>query len=422
MASVYHSLYDRMLSEERLRGAYLKVKFNGGAPGTDGQTIEDFGLDLSGNIAMLITELRVKSYQPKPVKRVEIPKDGGGIRELGIPAVRDRVVQQALLEILQPLLDPEFHPSSYGYRPGRSAHQAIAKATLFIRQYDRRYVVDMDLLKCFDTLDHELIISALRKRIRDGSILGLVRKFLQSGVMTESGWKTTEQGSPQGGVISPLLANVYLDAFDRHMKNCGQRIVRYADDILILTRSKRGAENALNQASKYLEGELKLTVNRQKTEIVHSDYGVKFLAVVIYTDYTLIQERKVSRFKSKVKKITRRNSPINLAQVISDLNPVLRGFANYFKVANCGEVFRKLMKWIRRRLRAKQMSLWKRPQRMHRRLRQLGYQDEFRRIKMNSWRNSASIQASLALPNKYFAELGLFDLSGIRVGVTDSGN
>lgn len=204
MTRVYYSLYDRLLSQESLTRAFRKVKANNGKPGVDGQTVEDFAQDLPGEIVMLVRELREKSYRPQPVKRVTIPKDGGGVRELGIPAVRDRVVQQALLEILQPIFDPGFHPSSYGYRPGHSAHQAIAKAELFIRKYNLCHVVDMDLSRCFDTLNHDLILSGLRKRVVDGSVLGLVRQFLQSGVMTGDGWIEVEEGSPQGGVISPF--------------------------------------------------------------------------------------------------------------------------------------------------------------------------------------------------------------------------
>jgi RNA-directed DNA polymerase len=324
-----------------------------------------------------------------------------------------------LLEILQPIFDPTFHPSSYGYRPGHSAHQAIAKAELFIRTHNLRHVADMDLSRCFDTLDHELILGGIRKRVTDGSVLGLVRQFLQSGVMTGDGYVEVEEGSPQGGVISPLLANIYLDAFDQEMKKRGYRIVRYADDILILTRSKSAAENALKQASRYLE-ELKLTVNRQKTEVVHSYAGVKFLGMEIHTGYTRIREKKVCGFKDKVRKITRRNSPVNLEKVIKDLNPILRGFANYFKAANCGGVFRELTQWIRRRLRAKQLKLWKKPKRLHRRLRQLGYKGEFKKIKMSTWRNAASPLASMALPNDYFRELGLFDLSRVRTAATAS--
>jgi len=414
MERVYYSLYDRLLSQESLTRAFQKVKANNGKPGVDGQTVEEFAENLSAEVSVLVRELRSKSYRAQPVKRVTIAKEGGGVRELGIPTVRDRVVQQSLLEILQPIFDPAFHPSSYGYRPGRSAHDAISKAELFIRTYNLRHVVDMDLSRCFDTLDHGLILSGVRKRVADGSVLDLVRQFLQSGVMTDTGWEESETGSPQGGVISPLLANIYLDAFDQEMMKRGHRIVRYADDILILTRSKSASENVLKEASQYLEGELKLTVNRQKTEVVHSDEGVKFLGVVIYTELTRIREKKILGLKEKVKKMTRRTSPVNLTKVITDLNPVLRGFANYFKVSNCGEVFRKLMQWIRRRLRAKQLKLWKTSRRLHRRLRQLGYKGKFQKIKMNSWRNSACPLASMALSNDYFRELGLFDMSRVR--------
>ena len=417
MAKKYYSLYDRMLSLERLTKGFFKVKSAKGAPGVDRQSIEEFADNLEENIATLVKELKEKSYKPHPVRRVEIPKAGGGKRLIGIPSVRDRVVQQALLEILQPIFDPEFHPSSYGYRPGRSAHQAIAKATMFIRKYGLGWVVDMDISKCFDTLAHDIIIRAFGRQIADGSILKLLRQFLESGVMIGSNWEATEVGSPQGGVISPLIANVYLDAFDQYMKGRNHRIVRYADDILMLSRSKSAAENVRKQATLFLEGDLKLTINRQKTHIVHSDEGVKFLGVIIHTNRTLIQEDKIGRFKEKVRGITRRNSPVNLGKVIYDLNPVCRGFANYFRIANCSKRFDKLAKWIRRRLRAKQLALWKKPGRLHRRLRQLGYKGEFDRIRMNSWRNSASRLSSMALPNKYFGELGLFDLASVRTGI-----
>jgi len=416
MGRIYYSLYDRMLHKKRLEQAFVKVKSNAGAAGNDGQSVRDFASQLPQEIDHLLHELKEKSYRPQPVRRVEITKPDGGIRKLGIPAVSDRVVQQALLDILQPIYDPHFHPSSYGYRPGRSSHQAIAKASLFIRRYQLKWAVDMDLSKCFDTLDHDLIIRQFRTRIKDGSILGLIRLILQSGIMTQDGWQESRLGSPQGGVISPLIANVYLDAFDYHMKNRGHRIVRYADDILILCRSKKGAQNAYAVACNYLEKELRLEVNEQKSHIVHSRNGVNYLGVTIDSRHTRIQADKVRKFKDKIKRITRRNSPVNLNQVIKDLNPVLRGFANYFRIAHCRRQFQELASWIRRRLRAKQLKLWKKPQKLHRRLRQLGYQGEFKAIKMQSWRNAASALANYAMPNSWFEELGLFDLSRVRTG------
>ncbi len=413
MVDVYYSLYGRLLSEKQMIVAYKKVKKSNGVAGVDRQTVEDFGADLNRNIHQLVHELREKSYTPQPVLRVEKSKPDGGVRKLGIPTVRDRIVQQALLNILQPIFDPCFHPSSYGYRPGMSAHKAIAKASLFIRRYDRNWVVDMDLSKCFDTLDHNLIIKSLRKRVADGSILKLVRKFLESGIMSDDKWEESFVGSPQGGVISPLIANIYLDIFDQFMMSRGHRIVRYADDILILAESKSAAKNALKQATLFLEGELKLTVNQKKTHIAHSDDGVKFLGVIIYSEYTRIQESKIREFKDKVRKATRRNSPVNLKEVIKNLNPILRGFSHYFKIAQHKWLFKELIAWTRRRLRAKQLRLWKTSKRLHRRLRQLGYKGSFKKIEMNSWRNSKCSYANMAIKNDYLKSLGLFDMAAV---------
>jgi len=420
MVKRYYSLYGRLLSKRNLYQAFLKVKSAKGAPGIDGQSIKDFTEGIRENITKLETELRDKSYRPKPVKRVEIPKPDGGIRKLGIPAVRDRVVQQAVLDILQPIFDGDFHPSSYGYRPGRSCHQAIGKATMFIREYGMEWVVDMDLSKCFDTLDHEIILQSFRKRIADGSILNLLKMFLKSGVISGEGFEASEVGSPQGGVISPLVANVYLDAFDQFMKDRRHRIVRYADDILIFTCSKSAALNVQAQATRYLEKELKLTVNQEKTHIVQSSDGVAFLGIMIHTGFTVIQKKKLKSFKERIKKMTRRNSPINIPMLIEELNPLCRGFANYYRIADCKNVYKSLMGWIRRRLRAKQMALWKTPGRLHRRLRQLGHKGSFSSIRMNSWRNASCILAHLAMPNTFFDECGLFNFETVQTGISVS--
>ena len=421
MVKVWYSLYNKMLNKGNLGKAFCKVRSAKGAAGIDGQTIKDFAESQSTNIDLILTELREKSYQPQAVRRVEIPKPTGGKRLLGIPAVRDRVVQQALLDILQPIFDPEFHPSSYGYRPGQSCHHAITKATMFIRQYQRKWVVDMDLSKCFDTLDHDLILTSIRKRIKDGSVLGLLEKCLKSGVMIGDEWQASNVGSPQGGVISPLIANIYLDSFDQFMKERGHRIVRYADDILILCQSKRAAMNALDKASRYLEGDLLLTVNREKTHISPSWKGVKFLGVSIHSTFTQIQQAKIKSFKAKVKAMTRRTVPVNLDMIISDLNPLLRGFANYYRIANCKGLLQELSSWIRRRLRAIQLKLWKKPKRLHRRLRQLGYTGEFDAIRMNSWANAACPLSHYALPNEYLhGEQRLFDLGAVSTGISVS--
>lgn len=409
-----------MLSLHALYEAYKQVKKNRGAAGIDGQSIEGFTQNLEHELNRLLLELQEKRYQAQPVKRVEIDKDDGGKRLLGIPTVRDRIVQQCLSNIMTPIFDPHFHPSSYGYRVGRSCHQAISKATLFIRRYNKRHVVDMDLSKCFDMLDHDLIIKFVKKRITDGSILNLIKQFLKNGVMIGSNWQESELGSPQGGVISPLLANIYLDEFDQEMMTREHRIVRYADDILIFCTSKSGAENALRVASHVLEVTLKLKVNERKTHIAHSDKGVKFLGVIIGSNYTRIQDKKLKSLKGKVKQHTKRNGGNNLKIIVKLLNSVLRGFANYFKIANISSILKGLMPWIRRRLRAVQLKLWKKPSRLHRRLKQLKYKPPFKFIEMNSWRNGACPLSNYAMPNSWFDELGLYRIDKVKTGVLAS--
>ena len=421
MNRTWYSLYSQLLSFRNLDEGFRQVKRSKGAGGIDGQSLSDFGDNLEQELKQLQLELKEKAYKPSPVKRVVIPKDGGGERLLGIPTVRDRVVQQTLRNLLEPIFDPSFHPSSYGYRKGRGCHHAISKASLFIRQYKRRWVVDMDLSKCFDTLDHEVIIAQFRTKVTDGSILNLLQLFLKSGVMIGSSYEATDIGSPQGGVISPLIANVYLDRFDQAMKQRRHRIVRYADDILILCCSKAAAKNALRVATSYLEGTLKLQVNKTKTHMTQSRYGVKYLGVIIHTSYTRIQDKKLSNFKAKVKQITRRNNGYNLSGIIAQLNPVLRGFVNYFRVANCQGELEKLMAWVRRRLRCIQLKQWKKPAKLHRRLKQLGYKPPFKAIKMSSWRNSGSSLSHYAMPNKWFHEtMKLVNMADVQTGFTVS--
>lgn len=413
---VYYSLYGQLLNKERLYKGFKKVWKAKGAAGIDKQSLSDYASNLSDNLDQLVSELKTKQYQPQPVKRVEIPKEGGGVRLLGIPTVRDRVVQQALNDLLTPIFEEQFHPSSFGYRPHRSCHDAINKATMFIRRYGLQHVVDMDLSKCFDKLDHEIILTSIHKRVTDGSVLELINQFLKSGVMVDGYWQQTELGSPQGGVFSPLIANIYLDAFDQEMKKRGHRIVRYADDILIFCRSRAGAENALVQATKILEKELKLTVNETKSHIAHSDDGVKFLGVEIGSQYTRIQAKKLVEFKKKLKQMTKRNGGKPISEVIKSLNPVLRGFSQYFRIANSSREYSKIASWLRRRLRSIQLKLWKKPKRLHRRLKQLGYKGPFKLIQMSSRKNARSPLASYAMPNQWFNDLGLVNLESLKTG------
>ena len=412
-----YSLIDKVYDMGNLRAAYKAVRANNGAPGIDGETVKAFGEDLEARLLAIHQRLKARTYEPSPVRRVEIPKPDGSKRPLGIPTVGDGVVQQALLNVLQPIFDPDFHPSSYGYRPGRSCHQAVAKADYFINRYEFKHVVDMDLSKCFDRLDHDLILASVNRKVSDGKVLELIRKFLKAGVMKDGVWEQTEIGSPQGGVVSPLLTNIYLDYFDQKMRSKGIRIVRYADDILIVAFTRRQAEKYLKIACEILEGELKLVVNREKTHITSDVEGVPFLGFKIRSTGANIHPKKLAKFKEKIRELTPRNHGMNVREMAMRLNPFLRGWINYFRVANCKSVVAKLMAWIRRRLRMRQMREWKSWRALHRRLRQLGYRGEFTKMDMRRWRGSASPLISLALPNAWFKELGLVDLAEYEVGI-----
>ena len=413
----WYSLIDKVYRMENLEKAYKAVKANNGAPGVDGVTVEAFGQDLQEELQQLHHELRTGIYEPQPVLRVEIPKVDGSKRPLGIPTVRDRAVQQATLNILQPIFEPDFHPSSYGYRPGRSCHQAVAKAERFINKYGLSHVVDMDLSKCFDRLDHKLILEGVNRKVSDGSILKLIKKFLTAGVMKDGAWEETDLGSPQGGVISPLLTNIYLDKFDQEMKRLNIRIVRYADDILLFARTQQEAKQYQQIATSFLEGNLKLVVNKEKTHLTDNQKGVAYLGFVIYAKHVSINDKKLKAIKETIRRMTPRNHGMNVSEMVLKLNPILRGWANYFRVANCQKQFGKLMGWIRRRLRMKKMKEWKSWKPLHKALRRRGYKGSFEKISMTTWRNSASPLISMALPNKWFEELGLINLEKFNVGI-----
>ena len=286
-----------------------------------------------------------------------------------------------------------------------------------MNKYGLEYVVDMDLSKCFDRLDHEIILAGVNRKISDGSVLKLIKQFLTAGVMKDGSWEETDIGSPQGGVISPLLTNIYLDRFDQAMKEKGIRIVRYADDILIFARTYKQARQYQEIATTILEEELKLVVNQDKTHLTSVYQGVSYLGFVIRPKYVSIHPKKVRSFKERIKQLTPRNHGMNLKRMIKRLNPLLRGWANYFRVANCKMLFGELMEWIRRRLRMKQMKEWKSWKQLHKALRRRGYRGDFLKISMTRWRNSASPLIHMALPNSWFDEMGLINLASYKVGI-----
>ena len=413
----WYSLYDKIYRWDNLMEAYKKVKANRGAAGIDGVSIADFDKEKVKELCTLAEELRAKTYRPMAVKRVYIPKPDGSERPLGIPTVRDRVVQQSLLNQLQPIFDPDFHPSSYGYRPGRSCAQAVAKAERFSNKWNLTHIVDMDLSKCFDTLDHDLILAGVNSKVSDGSVLTLLRQMLETGIMYKGNYKLSEVGSPQGGVISPLLMNIYLDNFDQYMKSQGIRIVRYADDILIFgyTRSEAGKYQAI--ATDYLEGELKLTVNVKKTHLTTIWKGIAYLGFIISNRGVRINPKSVKKFKDKIRKLTPRNSGRNVEMQICEISQVMRGFANYFRIGQVKSLYKSLMSWIRRRLRMKQMREWKSWKSLHKQLRRMGYKGRFEKISMTRWRNAGCKLVHMALPNDWFTNLHLYNMDWVKTNI-----
>ena len=413
----YYSLIDKIYNKNNILDAFNLVKKNKGAPGIDGETVLDFEKLLEEKINEIHCELKSGKYRPSPVKRTYIDKEDGTKRPLGIPTVKDRVVQQAVRNVIEPIFEPDFHPSSYGYRPKRSCQMAVAKAESFTNRWGLKYVVDMDLSKCFDTLNHDMIVDCVNERISDGKVLRLIRAFLESGILEDGAFSETTIGSPQGGVISPLLMNIYMDKFDQKMKSLNIRIVRYADDILIFAKSKREAGRYKEIATKILEQELKLTVNAKKTHITDNNKGISYLGFIIKKKYISIHPKRIKKLKEKIRKLTPRNSGYNVEALVYKLNPVIRGWCNYFRIANCKSIFEDLTKWIRRRLRMKQMKEWKSYKSLHKTLRRMGYKGTFKKISMTRWRNSLSPLVCMALPNKWFDEIKLFDMSKVETAV-----
>lgn len=353
----WYSLYDKVYAKENLIEAWKKVKANRGKPGYDGESIAAFAEDEMRNLAEIQRLLKEKRYTPPPVLRVHIPKevDAKGrvvkTRPLGVPTVRDRIAQQAVVQVIGPIFEAEFCDCSYGFRPERNQHVAIAKIREYYEQ-GYRWVVDADLQDFFGTLNHDLLMGFVRERIVDGSVLDLIRAWLKAGVMEDMQLKSVTTGSPQGGVISPVLSNVYLHQFDRIMTERGYRLVRYADDWVILCKLERKAERALEVAKQILEGQLKLQVHPEKTRIVHFRQGFDFLGCRFRFRYVTPKEKSLKKFKDRVRELTVRCRGKNLEQILGDLKHVVRGWGNYHKRYDNRARFRRLDEWIRMRLRS----------------------------------------------------------------------
>jgi RNA-directed DNA polymerase len=349
-----HSLIDKVYKLLNLYIAWEKVKANNGAGGVDRVSIEDFEQNLDSNLREIHRLLYEDKYTPQPVRRVWLPKPNGDKRPLGIPSIRDRVVQQALLNRLSQIFESKFLDCSFGFRPNRSTHQAIQEVEACLRD-SCKWVVEVDIEKFFDSVDHNLLLELVKEEMVDGRVLALIRSFLDAGVMEEMRVKHLLSGTPQGGVISPLLANIYLHPLDEIMTQEGFRITRYADDAVVLCRTKPEAEAALSKIREVLEGKLKLKLNAQKTKIVHKTQGFEFLGYYFgrgYSDYKIPRRRAIEAFKDKVRWLTRRHQPKSMSVIIAELNPVVRGWGNYFVKGNCGKLFIELDFWLRNRITA----------------------------------------------------------------------
>ena len=347
-----HSLTGRITSK-LVYEAWRAVRRNRGAAGIDKVSIQMFEKNLDANLDRLMRELKQRTYEPLPARRVYIPKDAKGtkFRPLGIPAVRDRVAQEVLRRLLNPIFEAKFHDHSYGFRPGRSCHQAVEKV-LEIGQQGYRHVLDADISGFFDNLSHAAIMRELSDVIADGNILGLVEKFLKAGVMEGGKVRPTYVGTPQGGVISPLLANIALNILDRHLHERGFRFVRYADDFVVLCRSEDTAKEALTLVEHLLADQLGLSLSPEKTKVTRFHEGFTFLGFDIKSRFVRIRAKSVENFKTKVRRITQRSHNLD-AEMIEQLNRVIQCTANYFATpwSHCGDAYRSLDRWIRMRLR-----------------------------------------------------------------------
>jgi RNA-directed DNA polymerase len=411
------TLLEAALTRENLRAAWKRVKANKGAAGVDGLDIEHTQRLLQTQWPTICQALLAGKYRPMPVRRVMIPKPDGSQRELGIPTVVDRLIQQALLQVLQPRIDPAFSDHSHGFRPGRRAHDAVKAARAFV-QSGKRVVVDVDLSKFFDRVNHDILMGRLKKRIPDEAVLRLIRAYLNAGIMDGGVKVERDQGTPQGGPLSPLLANVLLDEVDKALQARGYSFARYADDCNVYVGSKKAGERVMAWLRK-LYGKLKLQINEAKSAVA-SAFGRKFLGYALWVAKgrevkCTVAAKALSNFKARIRQLTGRSGGRSLRQVVQRLRPYLLGWKAYFGLAQTPKVWRELDEWLRHRLRAIQLKHWKRGTTMYRELLALGASSEVARtVAANNrhwWRNSGGQALNTVLTIAWFDKLGLPRLS-----------
>jgi RNA-directed DNA polymerase len=403
---------EAVVERENLKKALARVKRNKGAAGIDGMTVEDLPAHLKAHWPTIEAQLLAGTYKPQPVRRVEIPKASGGTRPLGIPTVLDRFIQQAVLQVLQADWDGTFSEQSFGFRPGRSAHQAVERAQEYIAS-GYAVVVDIDLEKFFDRVNHDILMGLVAKRVADKRVLKLIRGFLTAGVLEGGLVGPTEEGTPQGGPLSPLLSNLMLDVLDKELEKRGHRFVRYADDCNIYVRSQKAGERVLAGIEKFLAKRLKLKINKAKSAVARPSIR-KFLGFSFTSGNEprrRIAPAALARYKAKVRALTRRTCGQSLAQIVKELSTYLTGWRGYFGFCQTPSVLRSLDEWTRRRLRAIAWKQWKRGRTRYAELRRRGVGRDLAAQTAGSphgpWRLANSPALNMALPNRLFGSLGL---------------
>lgn len=412
---------EEILGRENMARALKQVRSNKGAPGVDGMTVNQLPSYLRRHWQKVKATLLDGSYKPLPVRRKEIPKPQGGVRLLGIPAVLDRLIQQAISQVLQWVWEPVFSDASFGFRPKRCQHQAVLRVKQYVEE-GYRHVVDMDLSKFFDRVNHDRLMSRLATRVPDKRLLKLIRKFLTSGVMIGGLVEPANEGTPQGGPLSPLLSNIVLDELDKELEKRKLRAVRYADDFLIFVRSKKAATRVMQSVSGFITKKLRLKVNEEKSQITYP-WRMCFLGFSFTSkrgDTRIrIHSKSIKRFKDRVRELTDRNSGRSIHRIVFDLNQYLRGWWNYYRLTQSINRFRSLHGWIMRRLRAILWKQWKNPRTRVRELKKRGISHRLAvsvgNARKGAWRMSRVKWVIIALPNAYFRRvLGLI-LPGIHL-------
>jgi group II intron reverse transcriptase/maturase len=408
-------LWEQVWERGNLQTALERVERNGGAPGIDGMTVEELRPYLREGWLELRGALDRETYKPSPVRRVEIPKPDSGVRQLGIPTVLDRFLQQAIAQVLTPIFEPLFSPTSYGFRPGRSAHQAIEQAQEYIR-IGYEWVVDIDLEKFFDRVNHDMLMARVARVVKDKRVLKLIRAYLNSGVMVNGVVIDSEEGTPQGGPLSPLLSNIMLDDLDKELEKRGHKFVRYADDCNIYVKTRRAGERVMASVKGFLEKKLKLKVNLKKSKVDRAT-RVKFLGFSFYKRkgevLIGVAGRSLERFREKLRRLTKRTRSGKLEDVIQQINQYTMGWMGYYRQANTPSVFEELDKWIRRRLRQMIWKRWKRGTTRYRELVKLGvprWRAQEGAGGKSPWHMSKTPVINEALSNAYFRNLGLKSL------------